>query len=46
MKSDQSVAVLAFILVLIIAINKINSVDRNCNLRYYLTTLPPHPKDG
>ena len=30
MKSDQSVAVLAFILVLVIAINQINSVDSNC----------------
>ena len=46
MKSDQSVAVLAFILVIVIAINQINSVDSNCNLCYYLTTLPltpPHP---
>lgn len=42
MKSDQSVAVLAFILVIVIAINQINSVDSNCNLCYYLTTLP-HP---
>ena len=41
MKSDQSVAVLAFILVIVIAINQINSVDSNCNLCYYLTTLPP-----
>ena len=52
MKSDQSVAVLAFILVIVIAINQINSVDSNCNLCYYLTTLPhphppfSHPKDG
>ena len=37
MKSDQSVAVLAFILVIVIAINQINSVDSNCNLCYYLT---------
>lgn len=42
MKSDQSVAVLAFILVIVIAINQINSVDSNCNLGYYLTTVP-HP---
>ena len=42
MKSDQSVAVLAFILVIVIAINHINSVDSNCNPCYYLTTLP-HP---
>ena len=46
MKSDQSVAVLAFILVIVIAINQINSVDSNCYLFYYLTTLPPPPKDG
>ena len=51
MKRDQSVAVLAFILVIVIAINQINSVDSNCNLCYYLTTLPhppphSHPKDG
>ena len=30
MKSDQSVAVLAFILVLVRGINQINSVDSNC----------------
>ena len=35
MKSDQSVAVLAFILVIVIAINQINSVDSNCNLFNY-----------
>ena len=49
MKSDQSVAVLTFILVNVIAINQINSVDSNCNVCYYLTTLSPpplHPKDG
>lgn len=44
MKSDQSVAVLAFILVIVIAINQINSVDSNCNLCYYLTTPPPPPE--
>ena len=42
MKSDQSVAVWAFILVIVIAINQINSVDSNCNLCYYSTTRP-HP---
>ena len=42
MKSDQSVAVLAFILVIVIAINQINSVDSSCNLCYYLNTLH-HP---
>ena len=45
MKSDQIVAVLALILVIVIAINQINSVDSNYSLCYYVTTLP-HPKDG
>ena len=42
MKSDQSVAVLPFILVIVIAINQINSVDSSCNVCYYLNTLH-HP---
>ena len=46
MKSDQSVAVLAFILVIVIAMNQINSVDSNCNLFNYSLPPPPHPKDG
>ena len=46
MKSDQSVAVLAFILVIVIAINQINSVDSNCNLFNYSSPPPSHPKDG
>ena len=47
MKSDQSVAVLAFILVIVIAINQINSVDSSCNLCYYFYSPPPsHRKMG
>ena len=46
MKSVQSVAVLAFILVIVIAINPINSVDSNCNLFNYSPPLPRTRKMG
>ena len=43
MKSDQSVAVLPFVLVIVIAINQINSVDSNCMQSMLLFNYSPPP---